>query len=649
MTYVLGIDLGTTNSCVAVFDAGQPLILENSEGGRTTPSVVAITEEQERLVGQVARRQAITNPENTVYSVKRLMGRRFDDDEVQRVRAMSPYRIVSGLGHNALVNLGGTEYAPPQVSSMILAKIRTDAEARLGEDVTSAVITVPAYFDDAQRQATKDAGRIAGLEVLRIINEPTAAALAYGFGRDHDETVAVYDLGGGTFDISILQLGDGVFEVKSTNGDTHLGGDDFDACIIEWLAQGFYAEHGIDVRQDAASLQRLKEAAEKAKIELSTTMQTRINLPFIAAGPRGPLHLAVTMTRSLLEGLVADLIEATIEPCRRALTDAELTADGIDAVILVGGQTRMPAVQSLVRGLFGREPSKEVNPDEVVAIGAAVQGAALTGGVDNMLLLDVTPLTLGVETRGGVVAPLIPRNTTIPTTCSETFTTALDGQDSVEVHVTQGERPIADENRSLARFHLDGIPAAPRGAPQIEVSFTLDANGILSVSARDRATGRAQQVTVSASSGLNEDDVARMTHDATAYQEEDRERQEKIALVNQADALLYQASRALRDGAADEGEDEDWRDELRFLSSALTLALPTGDLPQIHERCKAVRQALDAVRTRELARAAVRGRSDLARAADADAEPTSVGVPAALTDRDAAAPSPLEWPMASGE
>ena len=590
MAYVVGIDLGTTNSCAAVVEGGEPLVIESAEGTRTTPSVVAVTRNAERLVGPVARRQAITNPDNTVFSIKRLMGRKLEDPDVQRARALMPYRIVPARNGDAYVRIAGTDYAPQQISAMILAKIKADVEARLGAEVTQAVITVPAYFNDAQRQATKDAGKIAGLEVLRIINEPTAAALAYGLDKKGEETIAVYDLGGGTFDISILHLSDGLFEAKSTNGDTHLGGDDFDARIIDWLVQGFSAEHGIDLRTDRLALQRLKEAAEKAKIELSSLLHSDINLPFIAAGPQGPLHLSATLTRAKFEGLVADLIEATAAPCRRALADAEVTAQDIDAVILVGGQTRMPAVQALVRDLFGREPSKAVNPDEVVAAGAAIQGAALAGGLSNVLLLDVTPLTLGVETQGGSMVPLIPRNTTVPATRSEIFTTAIDGQDTVEVHVTQGERPLARDNKSLARFHLDGIPPAPRGVPQVEVSFTLDANGILHVSARDCALGRTQHVTVTPSSGLSEADMDRMVDNAAHHRDHDRRRQAAITLRNEADALLNKANRMVRE--VGERLDEAQREELALLSRALDVSLPTGDMPQIRERMKLLDQAL---------------------------------------------------------
>ena len=598
MAHILGIDLGTTNSCMAVLEAGEPTVIDSSDGGRTTPSVVAITRNQERMVGHVARRQAITNPDNTIYSIKRFMGRKVDDSDLQRSRDLVPYKVVPGPNDDAYVRMAGTDYAPPQIAAMILAKLKADAEARLGEPIDQAVITVPAYFDDAQRQATKDAGRIAGLEVLRIINEPTAAALAYGLGRGRDEVVAVYDLGGGTFDISILQLGDGVFEVKSTNGDTHLGGDDFDAAIIGWLVESFQAEHDIDLRHDNVALQRLKEAAEKAKIELSTLFQAEINLPFIAANDQGPFHLSTSLTRARLEGLVYDLIEATVEPCHRAMQDAEVTPADIDAVVLVGGQTRMPAVQDLVRRLFGREPSKSVNPDEVVAIGAAIQAGALAGNIANVLLLDVTPLTLGVETQGGTVAPLIPRNTTVPTTRSEVFTTAIDDQDSVEIHVTQGERPMAHENKSLARFHLDGIPSAPRGVPQIDVSFSLDANGILSVAAHDRATGREQHITVMPSSGLSTSDVDRMVDEAEHYRAQDQVRENVIALRNAADALLYQVERAVRDSKR---ADESLIEKLALLAEMLEASLRTSDGAQILERIERLQTALESFRRVESA------------------------------------------------
>ncbi|MGI9060726.1 MAG: molecular chaperone DnaK [Ktedonobacteraceae bacterium] len=547
MAKVIGIDLGTTNSVVAVIEAGEPTVLENSEGARLTPSIVAITKNGERLVGQVAKRQAVTNPENTVFSVKRLMGRKFDDPEVQRTIHNAPYKITRAANGDVRVTMAGREYSPPEISAMILQKLKTDAEAKLGERVTQAVITVPAYFNDSQRQATKDAGKIAGLEVLRIINEPTAAALAYGLEKKKDETIAVYDLGGGTFDISILQLGEGIFEVKATNGDTHLGGDDFDQRIINWLVAEFRKDQGIDLSKDRMALQRLKEAAERAKIELSSSMQTEINLPFISADANGPKHLVLTLTRSKLEQLVGELIERTRGPVMKALEDAGMKASDINEVVLVGGQTRMPAVIDLVRKIFGKEPHKGVNPDEVVAIGAAIQAGVLQGEVKDVLLLDVTPLSLGVETLGGVMTKLIERNTTIPSRKSETFSTAEDNQPAVEVHVLQGEREFARDNKSLAHFHLEGIAPAPRGIPQIEVTFDIDANGILNVSARDKATGREQKVTITASSGLSQSEIDKMVREAEIHSREDRERKEEIELRNRADSIAYQAERTLRD------------------------------------------------------------------------------------------------------
>jgi molecular chaperone DnaK len=548
MAKVIGIDLGTTNSVVAVMEGGNPVVIPNQEGSRLTPSVVAFTKDGEILVGQIARRQAITNSENTVFSIKRFMGRRFD--EVQQEIKLVPYKVVKAPNGDARVEIRGKQYSPPEISAMILRKLKEAAEAYLGDQVKQAVITVPAYFNDSQRQATKDAGRIAGLEVLRIINEPTAASLAYGLDKKKDEQIAVYDLGGGTFDISILEMGDGVFEVKATNGDTHLGGDDFDQRVIDWIADEFRNAHGIDLRNDRMALQRLKEAGEKAKIELSSAMQTDINLPFITADASGPKHLAMTLTRAKLEALVADLIERTVEPCRRAMKDAGVTAADIDEVVLVGGQTRMPKVQDLVQQTFGREPHKGVNPDEVVAIGAAVQGAVLAGDVKGVVLLDVTPLSLGVETLGGVMTVLIPRNTTIPAKKSETFSTAADNQTSVEIHVLQGERPLARDNRTLGRFHLMGIAPAPRGMPQIEVTFDIDANGILNVSAKDMTTGKQQQITITASSGLAKEEVERMVKEAQAHATEDARRREEIELRNQTDSLVYSTERTLAEHGA---------------------------------------------------------------------------------------------------
>jgi molecular chaperone DnaK len=554
MAKVIGIDLGTTNSVVAVVEGGNPTVIANQEGSRLTPSVVGFTKEEEILVGQVAKRQAITNPENTVFSIKRFMGRRYD--EVLSEIKLVPYKVVKASNGDARVEIRGKQYAPPEISAMILRKLKEAAEAYLGEKVTQAVVTVPAYFNDSQRQATKDAGKIAGLEVLRIINEPTAAALAYGMDKRKDQTIAVYDLGGGTFDISILEIGEGVFEVKATNGDTHLGGDDFDQRVMDWIAEEFRKEHGIDLRKDRMALQRLKEASEKAKCELSTTLQTEINLPFITADASGPKHLVLTLTRAKLEALVADLVERTMGPCRQAMQDAGVTAKDIDEVILVGGQIRMPKVHEVVKQLFGREPHKGVNPDEVVAVGAAVQGAILARdpNVKDMVLLDVTPLSLGIETLGGVMTALIQRNTTIPTKKSEVFTTAADNQTSVEVHVLQGERPMARDNRTLGKFHLVGIPPAPRGVPQVEVTFDIDANGILNVSAKDTATGKQQNITITASSGLTKDEVERMVKDAESNAAEDTKRKQDIETRNQADSLVYSTERTLGEHGSKLGE-----------------------------------------------------------------------------------------------
>jgi molecular chaperone DnaK len=546
MAKIIGIDLGTTNSCVAVMEGGEPKVIPNEEGGRTTPSVVGFTKTGERLVGQVAKRQAITNPENTIYSIKRFMGRRYD--EVTEEMKMVPYKVVRQGDHVAVV-AQGKEYTPPQISAMILQKLKKAAEDYLGEKVAEAVITVPAYFNDAQRQATKDAGQIAGLDVKRIINEPTAAALAYGLDKKKDETIAVYDFGGGTFDISILEVGEGVIEVKATNGDTHLGGDNIDQRIVDWLIDEFRKDEGLDLRGkgNEMALQRLRDAAERAKIELSTTMETEVNLPFITADASGPKHLVKKLTRAKLEGMVEDIIQKSVGPCKQCMKDAGVDASKINEVVLVGGQTRMPRIQGLVKELFGREGHKGVNPDEVVAVGAAIQGGVLKGEVKDLLLLDVTPLTLAIETLGGVATPMIPRNTTIPTRKTETFSTAADNQTSVEVHVLQGERPMAAQNRTLGKFHLTGIPPAPRGLPQIEVTFDIDANGILNVTAKDMATGKDQKITITSSSGLSKDEVERMAKDAESHAAEDKAQRETIDAKNQLDSMVYQLEKMLRE------------------------------------------------------------------------------------------------------
>jgi molecular chaperone DnaK len=546
MAKIIGIDLGTTNSCVAVLEGGEPKVIPNEEGARTTPSIVAFSKSGERLVGQVAKRQAITNPENTIFSIKRFMGRRYN--EVDNEMKMVPYKVVQQGDHLAVV-AQGKEYTPPEISAMILQKLKKSAEAYLGETVTEAVITVPAYFNDSQRQATKDAGRIAGLDVKRIVNEPTAAALAYGLDKKKDETIAVYDFGGGTFDISILEVGEGVIEVKSTNGDTHLGGDNLDQRIVEWLIAEFKQEQGLDLgsKGNEMALQRLKDAAEKAKIELSTTVETEINLPFVTADATGPKHLVRKLTRAKLEQLVEDLLDRSLEPCKKALADAGIGVDKIDEVVLVGGQTRMPKIQEMVKKMFGKEPHRGVNPDEVVAIGAAVQAGVLAGEVKDLLLLDVTPLTLSIETLGGVATSMIPRNTTIPTKKSETFSTAADSQTEVEVHVLQGERPLAAQNRTLGKFKLAGIPPAPRGVPQIEVTFDIDANGILNVTAKDNATGKDTRITITSSSGLSKEEVDRMAKDADAHASEDKEKREEIEARNSLDGLVYNIEKMLKE------------------------------------------------------------------------------------------------------
>ena len=545
MSKIIGIDLGTTNSVVAVMEGTEPTVVTNPEGNRLTPSVVAFAKEDERLVGQVAKRQAVTNPENTIFSIKRFMGRRFD--EVSEEMKMVPYETVKASNGDARVNARGDEYSPPQISAMVLQKLKQSAEEYLGQPVDKAVITVPAYFNDAQRQATKDAGQIAGLEVMRIVNEPTAAALAYGLDKKKDETIAVYDFGGGTFDISILEVGEGVVEVKATNGDTHLGGDNLDQRIIEWIVEGFKADAGIDLSQDKMALQRMREAAEKAKMELSTVVETEINLPFITADQSGPKHLQMKLTRAKFEQLVDDLLQRTIEPVKRALSDAGLKSSEIDEVVMVGGSTRIPKVQELVKLVFDREPHRGVNPDEVVAIGAAVQAGVLSGEVKDLLLLDVTPLSLGIETLGGVMTTLLPRNTTIPTRKGEIFSTAADSQTSVEVHVLQGERPMAPGNRTLGKFHLVGIPAAPRGVPQIEVTFDIDANGIVNVSAKDLGTGKEQKITITASSGLSKDEVDQMMKEAEAHADEDKSRKDEVETRNRADQTVYAAERMMSD------------------------------------------------------------------------------------------------------
>ena len=593
MAKVIGIDLGTTFSAVAVMEGGEPTVITNAEGGRTTPSVVAIGKSGERLVGQVARRQAITNSDNTVFSIKRLMGRKYDEPSVEYDRKLLPYKIVKASNGDAKVVMGSQEYSPPEISAMILQKLKTDAEAYLGEKVTEAVITVPAYFNDSQRQATKDAGKIAGLEVLRIVNEPTAAALAYGLDKKKEETIAVYDLGGGTFDISILELGEGTFQVKSTNGDTHLGGDDFDQRIMDWVCNEYKREQGIDLRQDRMALQRLKEASEKAKTELSTVQQTEINLPFITADASGPKHLSMTLSRSKLEQLVMDLVENSLGPCRKAMTDAEKTAAQIDEVVLVGGQTRMPLVQEKVKQFFGKEPHKGVNPDEVVAIGAAIQAGVLKGDVKDVLLLDVTPLTLGIETLGAVVTPLIPRNTTIPTSKSQIFSTATDNQPSVEIHVLQGERPMAADNRTLGRFMLDGILPAPRGVPQVEVSFDIDANGILSVKAHDKGTGKEQKITITASSGLSKDEVNQMQHEAEAHSAEDARRREEVEARNAADTMAYTADKTLRDNK--DKIPEDLNKEVEEKVAAVRSALQGTDIEALKRASQALSDAMQKV------------------------------------------------------
>ncbi|MFI5175430.1 MAG: molecular chaperone DnaK [Terriglobia bacterium] len=579
MSKTIGIDLGTTNSVVAVMEGGEPVVIANSEGTRTTPSVVAFTKSGERLVGQVAKRQAITNPENTVFSIKRFMGRRYN--EVNEEMKMVPYKVVQASNGDARVSTMGKEYNPPEISAMILQKMKQSAEDYLGQKVEKAVITVPAYFNDSQRQATKDAGKIAGLDVVRIVNEPTAAALAYGLDKKKDETIAVYDFGGGTFDISILEVGEGVVEVKSTNGDTHLGGDNIDHRLIEWITEEFRRDQGIDLSKDRMALQRLKEAAEKAKCELSTVMETEINLPFITADASGPKHLLMKLTRSKFEQLCEDIFQRSVGPCQRALADAGLKSSDIDEVVLVGGSIRIPRVQQIVKELFGKEPHKGVNPDEVVAVGAAIQAGVLAGDVKDLLLLDVTPLSLGIETLGGVDTVLIPRNTTIPTRKSEIFSTAADSQTSVEVHVLQGERSMAADNRTLGKFHLIGIPPAPRGVPQIEVAFDIDANGIVNVQAKDLGTGKEQKITITASSGLKKDEISQMQKDADAHAEEDKRRREEIEAKNKADSMVYNTEKLLK-----ENRDKVSEDDAKNIEAAIAdtkKAMEEGGLERINQ------------------------------------------------------------------
>ena len=592
MAKVLGIDLGTTNSVAAVIDAGEPVVVENAEGGRLTPSVVAVNpRSDERYIGQVAKRQSVTNPENTIFSVKRLMGRKFSDGEVQSAVGKLPYKVVQAGNGDAHVEMAGESYAPPQISSFVLQKIRQDAEAKLGEKISQAVITVPAYFNDAQRQATKDAGTIAGLDVLRIINEPTASSLAYGLDKTHeDATIAVFDLGGGTFDITILQMGEGVFEVKSTNGDTYLGGDDFDQQILEWLIQEFRQETGIDLASDRMALQRLRDAAERAKIELSSTLETEINLPFITADASGPQHLVKPLSRARLEQLVSGLIDKTGDPCRQAISDAGLQPSEIDDVILVGGMTRMPAVQEKVKALFGKEPSRSVNPDEAVAMGAAIQAGVLGGEVGDIVLLDVTPLTLGLETLGSVMTTLISRNTTIPTKKTETFTTAADGQTSVDIHVLQGERPMAGDNKSIGRFILDGLLPAPRGVPQVDVTFDIDANGILSVSAQDKGTGKEQRIVIQPSSGISKDEIDQMVDAARAHEEEDQRRRAEVETRNQADSLVYSTEKLLQDNA--DKVPEDLKTEVEGKIATLKSAVAANNVAEMQTAMNDLNESL---------------------------------------------------------
>ena len=592
MAKVLGIDLGTTNSVAAVIDAGEPVVVENAEGGRLTPSVVALnTKSGERYVGQVAKRQAVTNPENTLFSVKRLMGRKFDDPEVQGAIGKLPYEIIKAANGDAQVNMGGEPYGPPQISSFVLQKFKQDAEAKLGEKISQAVITVPAYFNDSQRQATKDAGTIAGLEVLRIINEPTASSLAYGLDKTKsDASIAVFDLGGGTFDITILEMGDGVFEVKSTNGDTYLGGDDFDQEILDWMISEFRKETGIDLSTDRMALQRLRDAAERAKVELSSVLETEINLPFITADASGPQHLVTNLSRARLEQLVATLIDRTAGPCQQAIADSGINIGDIDDVIMVGGMTRMPAVQEKVKQLFGKEPTRNVNPDEAIALGAAIQAGVLAGEVGDIVLLDVTPLTLGLETLGGVMTTLIPRNTTIPTKKNEAFTTAANSQTTVDIHVLQGERSMANDNKSIGRFMLDGILPAPRGTPQIEVTFDIDANGILSVSAQDKGTGKEQKIVIQSGSGIDKPDIDRMVEEARQFEEEDQRRRAEVESRNQADSLVYQAEKLLTDNS--DNVPEELKIEVQGKIDTLKAAIGANNIAEIQSATNELNSAL---------------------------------------------------------
>lgn len=622
MPKILGIDLGTTNSAMAIMEGGQPKIIENIEGNRTTPSIVAISKNNERLVGITAKRQAVTNPENTVFAVKRLIGRRFSDEEVQRDLKTMPYKIVQA-GEGAKVKLQDKEYSPQEISAMILSKLKADAEAKIGEKITEAIITVPAYFDDSQRQATKDAGKIAGLEVKRIINEPTAAALAYGFDKKKGQKIAVYDLGGGTFDVSVLEISEDTVEVKATNGDTHLGGEDFDQRLINWVIEEFKKDQGIDLSKDTLALQRIKEAAEKAKIELSTATETEINQPFITTDANGPKHLVMKVSRAQLEALVADLVEKTIEPCKKALADAGMSVSDIQEVVMVGGMTRMPLVLAKVKEFFGKEPNLSVNPDEVVALGAAVQAGIMQGDVHDVLLLDVTPLSLGIETLGGVATPLIERNTTIPTSKSQTFSTAADNQTSVEIHVVQGDRPMASDNKSLGRFILDGIPPAPRGVPQVEVSFDIDANGILNVKATDKASGKAQHITITASSGLSKEEIERMKKDAEMNAAEDAKKKDQAEIKNQSEAVVFQLDKLLKE-SGDKMKPED-KAELETKLNELRSLKDTDKYDEIKQSMEAVNAVAQRVGTAmyQNTQAGAQPGSDQAGASEAAAQETS--------------------------